>query len=97
MSLWPKEVALTTKIFSLQFEYPADDSLLLLELCRNEYTPDLFAPEQPAKIERLVSTLDAINNLWARGICNQIVLPSQSNGLCEENCSPRPTTLAGLS
>lgn len=36
---------------------------MLLDLCRkNEYTPDLFAPEQPVKTERLMSTLDAINN-----------------------------------
>lgn len=41
---------------------------MLLDLCRkNEYTPDLFAPEQPVKTERLMSTLDAINNLWGHG------------------------------
>ena len=41
---------------------------MLLDLCRkNEYTPDLFAPEQPVKTERLMSTLDAINNRWGRG------------------------------
>lgn len=41
---------------------------MLLDLCRkNEYTTDLFAPEQPAKTERLMSTLDAINNRWGRG------------------------------
>ena len=41
---------------------------MLLDLRRkNEYTPDLFAPEQPVKTERLMSTLDAINNRWGRG------------------------------
>lgn len=41
---------------------------MLLDLCRkNEYTPDLFAPGQPVKAERLMSTLDAINNRWGRG------------------------------
>ncbi len=42
--------------------------MLLLDLCRkNEYTPDLLAPEQPIRTERLMSTLDAINSRWGRG------------------------------
>lgn len=48
------------------FSY-AKAQMLLLELCRDEYTPDLFAPEQSAKTERLMSSLDAINSRWGRG------------------------------
>ena len=55
------------QVFRESFSY-AKAQVLLLDLCRkNEYTPDLFAPEQPVKTERLMSTLDAINNRWGRG------------------------------
>ena len=55
------------QVFREGFSY-AKAQVLLLDLCRkNEYTPDLFAPEQPVKTERLMSTLDAINNRWGRG------------------------------
>jgi len=55
------------QVFREGFRY-AKAQVLLLDLCRkNEYTPDLFAPEQPVKTERLMSTLDAINNRWGRG------------------------------
>ncbi|WJN61593.1 translesion error-prone DNA polymerase V subunit UmuC [Pseudomonas sp. SO81] len=48
------------------FSY-AKAQVLLLDLCRkNEYTPDLFAPEQPIRTERLMSTLDEINSRWGR-------------------------------
>ena len=49
------------------FSY-AKAHVLLLDLCRrDEYTQDLFTPEQPVKTERLMSTLDAINARWGRG------------------------------
>ncbi|ENZ1723998.1 TPA: translesion error-prone DNA polymerase V subunit UmuC [Pseudomonas aeruginosa] len=49
------------------FSY-AKAQVLLLDLChKNEYTPDLFAPEQPIRTERLMNTLDAINSRWGRG------------------------------
>ncbi|MGE6793250.1 translesion error-prone DNA polymerase V subunit UmuC [Pseudomonas guineae] len=49
------------------FSY-AKAQVLLLDLCkRDEYTQDLFAAEQPARTEKLMSTLDAINNRWGRG------------------------------
>ena len=55
------------QVFREGFSY-AKAQVMLLDLCRkNEYTPDLFAPEQPVKTERLMSTLDAINNRWGRG------------------------------
>jgi|GEM_PF-3017522 hypothetical protein len=71
---------------------------MLLDLCRkNEYTPDLFAPEQPVKTERLMSTLDAINSRWDVERCSPDASQSQSSGLCAENCSHPLTPLAGLS
>lgn len=55
------------QVFREGFSY-AKAQVLLLDLYRkNEYTPDLFSPEQPVKTERLMSTLDAINNRWGRG------------------------------
>ncbi|MDH4612286.1 DUF4113 domain-containing protein [Pseudomonas sp. BN102] len=49
------------------FSY-AKTQVLLLDLCRrDECTPDLFPLEQPVKTERLMSTLDAINNRWGQG------------------------------
>jgi len=55
------------QVYREGFSY-AKAQVMLLDLCRkNEYTPDLFAPEQPVKTERLMSTLDAINNRWGRG------------------------------
>ncbi|CAD0265084.1 hypothetical protein DENIT_30191 [Pseudomonas veronii] len=49
--------------------------MLLLDLCkRDEYTQDLFAQEQPARTEKLMSTLDAINGRW--GALNHRTKPS---------------------
>lgn len=56
-----------SRLYRDGFSY-AKAQVLLLDLCgRDEYTPDLFAPEQPVKTERLMSTLDAINGRWGRG------------------------------
>ena len=55
------------RLFRDGFSY-AKAQVLLLDLCRrDEYTQDLFAPEQPVRTERLMSTLDAINGRWGRG------------------------------
>lgn len=60
------------QVYREGFSY-AKAQVMLLDLCRkNEYTPDLFAPEQPVKTERLMSTLDAINNRWGVEHCNQV-------------------------
>ncbi len=55
------------QVYREGFSY-AKAQVMLLDLChKHEYTPDLFASEQPVKAERLMSTLDAINNRWGRG------------------------------
>lgn len=55
------------RLYREGFSY-AKAQVLLLDLCkRDEYTQDLFAPEQPARTEKLMSTLDAINGRWGRG------------------------------
>lgn len=70
---------------------------MLLDLCRkNEYTPDLFAPGQPVKAERLMSTLDAINNRWGRGTLQPVRIAKPAEwAMRRELLSPAP--LAGLS
>jgi DNA polymerase V len=56
-----------SRLYREGFSY-AKAQVLLLDLCRrDEYTQDLFAPEQSVRTERLMSTLDAINNRWGRG------------------------------
>jgi DNA polymerase V len=56
-----------SRLYRDGFSY-AKAQVLLLDLCRrDEYTQDLFAPEQPVKTERLMSALDAINRRWGRG------------------------------
>lgn len=42
--------------------------VLLLEICQSgEYTPDLFASEQPANSQKLMKVMDQINAKWGRG------------------------------
>lgn len=56
-----------SRLYRDGFNY-AKAQLLLRDICRrDEYTPDLFTPEQPMKTERLMNTLDAINSRWGRG------------------------------
>jgi hypothetical protein len=58
-----------------QFSVSGNTQVLLLDLCkRDEYTQDLFAQEQPARTEKLMSTLDAINGRW--GALNHRTKPS---------------------
>lgn len=55
------------QVYRKGFSY-AKAQVLLLDLCRkNEYTPDLFVSQQPARTERLMNTLDAINHRWGQG------------------------------
>ena len=75
------------QVYREGFSY-AKAQVMLLDLCRkNEYTPDLFAPEQPVKTERLMSTLDAINNRWGHGTLQpgRIAKPVEWGG-CAEFC-----------
>lgn len=75
------------------FSY-AKAQVLLLDLCkRDEYTQDLFAPEQPARTEKLMSTLDAINNRWGRGTLQpgRITKPAEW-AMRREMLSPAYTT-----
>lgn len=72
----------------------AKAQVLLLDLCgRDEYTPDLFTPEQPVKTERLMSTLDAINERWGRGTLKPGRIVKQTEwGMRRELLSPAYTT-----
>ncbi|WP_405118277.1 DUF4113 domain-containing protein [Pseudomonas leptonychotis] len=72
----------------------AKAQILLLDLCRrDEYTQDLFAPEQPIRTERLMSTLDAINSRWGRGTLQPGRITKQSEwGMRRELLSPAYTT-----
>ena len=49
------------------FSYAKAQVLLLDLYRRDEYTPDLFTPEQPVRTERLMSALDAIYGRWEPG------------------------------
>jgi DNA polymerase V len=56
-----------SRLYRNEFSY-AKAQVLLLDLCRrDEYTKDLFTPEQPMRTEHLMKTLDAINERWGRG------------------------------
>lgn len=60
-------VASLDRIFRAGFAYSKAE-ILLLGLCqRNECTADLFAPSQPAEVERVMRVLDQINSRWGRG------------------------------
>lgn len=58
----------------------AKASILLLDLCqRNQYTPDLFAPSQPASSERLMQTMDRINQRWGKGCIRPARVPATAS------------------
>lgn len=60
-------VASLDRVFRDGFAYSKAE-ILLLGLCqRNECTGDLFAPSQPAEVERVMQVLDQINSKWGRG------------------------------
>ena len=57
----------------------AKASVMLMDLCqRNEYTPDLFAPTQPAGTDQLMQTMDQINQRWGKGTIRPGRVPTQS-------------------
>ena len=77
----------------------AKAQVLLLGLCqRNEYTTDLFAPEQPVRVDRLMGVMDQINSKWGRGTLHPGRLqPSPDWGMRQQLLSPAFTTqLNGL-
>ena len=82
-----------SRLYRDGFSY-AKAQVLLLDLCRrDEYTPDLFTPEQPVKTERLMSALDAINNRWGRGTLQPGRLTRAAEwGMRRELLSPSYTT-----
>ena len=78
-----------SRLYRDGFSY-AKAQVLLLDLCkRDEYTPDLFAPEKPVRTERLMSTLDAINERWGRGTLKPGRIAKQAEwGMRRELLSP---------
>jgi len=82
-----------TQLYRSGFAY-AKAEILLLDLCqRNQYTTDLFAPEQPARTDRLMSVLDQINHKWGRGTLHPARLkPNPDWGMRQEMLSPSYTT-----
>ena len=72
----------------------AKAQVLLLGLCqRNEYTTDLFAPEQPVRVDRLMGVLDQINAKWGSGTLHPGRLqPSPDWGMRQQLLSPAFTT-----
>jgi DNA polymerase V len=82
-----------SRLYRDGFSY-AKAQVLLLDLCkRDEYTADLFAPEQPVKTERLMTALDAINSRWGRGTLQPGRIAKKSEwGMRQELLSPSYTT-----
>ena len=57
----------------------AKASVMLMDLCqRHEYTPDLFAPTQPAGTDQLMQTMDQINQRWGKGTIRPGRVPTKS-------------------
>lgn len=81
------------RLYRPGFAY-AKAQVLLLGLCqRNEYTTDLFAPEQPARVDRLMRVLDQINGKWGRGTLHPAtVQPNPGWRMRREMVSPAYTT-----
>lgn len=82
-----------SRLYRDGFSY-AKAQVLLLDLCkRDEYTTDLFAPEQPVKTERLMTALDAINSRWGRGTLQPGRIAKKSEwSMRQELLSPSYTT-----
>ena len=82
-----------TSLYRPGFAY-AKAQVLLLGLCqRNEYTTDLFAPEQPVRVDRLMGVLDQINGKWGRGTLHPARLqPAPEWRMRQELLSPAFTT-----
>lgn len=81
------------RLFRPGFAY-AKAQVLLLGLCqRNEYTTDLFAPEQPVRVDRLMNVLDRINGRWGSGTLRPARLQREPGwSMRREMLSPAYTT-----
>ncbi|MNG37343.1 DNA polymerase V subunit UmuC [compost metagenome] len=68
--------------------------MLLLDLRQpGEYTPDLFATQQPAAAERVMGVMDAINARWGRGTLRPASIPTVPDwGMRRELMSQSYTT-----
>ena len=68
--------------------------VLLLDLRQpGEYTPDLFAIQQPAAVERVMGVMDAINARWGRGTMRPASVPTAPDwGMRRELMSQSYTT-----
>lgn len=68
--------------------------MLLLDLRQpSEYTPDLFAVQQPAAVERVMGVMDAINARWGRGTLRPASVPTAPDwGMRRELMSQSYTT-----
>ncbi|MEJ6656704.1 MAG: translesion error-prone DNA polymerase V subunit UmuC [Pseudomonas sp.] len=80
-------------VFQSGYAY-AKAEILLLDLCqRGEFTDDLFAAEQPAEAERVMSVLDQINARWGTGTLRPARVPVEPGwGMRRELMSPGYTT-----
>ena len=81
------------RLYRNGFSY-AKAQVLLLDLCRrDEYTKDLFTPEQPPRTEHLMKTLDAINGRWGRGTLKPARITKHTEwSMRQELLSPAYTT-----
>ena len=72
----------------------AKASVMLLGLCqRDQYTPDLFAPTQAATSDRLMQTMDQINQRWGKNTLKPARLPATPEwGMQRQLLSPSYTT-----
>lgn len=68
--------------------------VLLLNICQSgEYTPDLFASEQPATSQRLMEVMDQINAKWGRGTMRPARIPASPEwAMNRDFLSPSYTT-----
>ncbi|UAW98027.1 translesion error-prone DNA polymerase V subunit UmuC [Halopseudomonas nanhaiensis] len=72
----------------------AKASVMLLGLCRrDQYTPDLFAPSQAVTSDRLMQTMDKINQRWGKNTLKSARLPAMPEwGMQRQLLSPSYTT-----
>lgn len=81
------------RVFRPGFKYSKAE-VLLMGLCqRGEYTDDLFAANQPAEANRVMTVLDEINSRWGRGTLRAASVPSNPGwGMRREMMSQSFTT-----
>ncbi|WP_313328278.1 translesion error-prone DNA polymerase V subunit UmuC [Pseudomonas qingdaonensis] len=81
------------RVFRSGFKYSKAE-VLLMGLCqRGEYTDDLFAANQPAEANRVMTVLDEINSRWGRGTLRAASVPTDPSwGMRREMMSRSFTT-----